>query len=124
MPSQIPSVNVGWGNMSVVDAERRLLAAALADRGNERFVLLSESCIPIRNLTYTHYYLFANNTKSYLDSFLDVQNRYNARMAPTVTPEGWRKGSQWFALTRYVFSPPLLLLVLWLDPCAVADMFL
>lgn len=58
---QVPSTYVEWGNASIVDAERRLLAAALADRNNERFVLLSESCIPIRNLTFVYHYLFADN---------------------------------------------------------------
>ena len=31
----------------MVDAERRLLANALLDRGNAAFILLSESCAPI-----------------------------------------------------------------------------
>ena len=38
---------VEWGNHSVVDAERALLRAALANPANQRFVLLSESCLPL-----------------------------------------------------------------------------
>jgi hypothetical protein len=34
---------VHWGSITVIDAERRLVAQALRDRRNERFVLLSES---------------------------------------------------------------------------------
>ena len=46
------------GGVSLVEAERRLLASALLDHGNERFVLLSEACIPVRNFTAVHTYLF------------------------------------------------------------------
>ena len=108
------------------------MAAALSDRNNERFVLLSESCIPVRNLTFVHHYLFADNwcvsklflvrliialilelafssrRKSYLDSFLDVQNRYHTHLAPTISVESWRKGSQWFVLNRYAILHALM----------------
>lgn len=33
---------VGWGMISMVDAEKRLLAKALEDIDNQHFVLLSE----------------------------------------------------------------------------------
>ena len=39
----IRSESVAWGSISVVDAERRLLASALADPANRRFILVSES---------------------------------------------------------------------------------
>lgn len=35
-------MQVKWGKISMVDAERRLLANALQDPENQRFVLLSE----------------------------------------------------------------------------------
>ena len=37
-------VQVVWGRISMVDAERRLLANALRDPANQQFVLLSERC--------------------------------------------------------------------------------
>ncbi|EEE53819.1 hypothetical protein OsJ_00264 [Oryza sativa Japonica Group] len=43
----IPSQRTTWGDANLVEAERRLLANALLDLSNERFALLSESCIPI-----------------------------------------------------------------------------
>ncbi|KAI3957620.1 hypothetical protein MKW92_027784 [Papaver armeniacum] len=43
---RIPSKVVEWGKASMIDAERRLLANALLDFSNERFVLLYETCIP------------------------------------------------------------------------------
>jgi hypothetical protein len=36
------SSQVGWGMISMVDAERRLLAKALEDIDNQQFVLLSD----------------------------------------------------------------------------------
>ncbi|KAK6925271.1 Glycosyl transferase, family 14 [Dillenia turbinata] len=42
---------VEWGKPSMVDIERRLLANAPLDFSNERFVLLSETCIALYNFT-------------------------------------------------------------------------
>lgn len=36
-----------WGSFNLVEASRTLLAAALKDPLNQRFVLLSESCVPL-----------------------------------------------------------------------------
>ncbi|GAV75238.1 Branch domain-containing protein, partial [Cephalotus follicularis] len=54
---QIPSQLVEWGQMSMCDAERRLLANALLDISTEWFVLVSESCIPLRNFTIVYRYI-------------------------------------------------------------------
>jgi len=35
-------IQVAWGRISMVDAERRLLANALEDTNNQHFVLLSD----------------------------------------------------------------------------------
>ena len=58
---------VTWGGMSMVRATRRLLATALQDTANERFVLLSESCAPIHGFKFVHDYLFMAN-KSFVRS--------------------------------------------------------
>ena len=92
-------VTVEWGQMSVVAAERRLFATALLDSAVARLVLLSESCVPLHSFSYVKEYLL-NNDKSFLDSFVDVQSRYNPRMAPTIPEAQWRKGTQWAAVTR------------------------
>ncbi|KAL2896012.1 Teneurin-4 [Bienertia sinuspersici] len=100
---RIPSKEVEWGTMSMVDAERRLLANALLDFSNERFVLLSESCIPLFNFTTIYNYLM-NSKVSYLAAFDDPRKsgrgRYNRKMYPHITIEDWRKGSQWFEFKR------------------------
>lgn len=95
--------NVTWGTFSMIEAERRLLANALLDISNERFVLLSEACIPLFNFTTVYNYLInTNNTfvEAYDQPGAVGRGRYNRRMRPWVTIEQWRKGSQWFAMDR------------------------
>ncbi|GMH22069.1 hypothetical protein Nepgr_023912 [Nepenthes gracilis] len=100
---QIPSQEVEWGEMNMCDAERRLLANAMLDFSNEWFILLSESCIPLHNFTTVYSYLEESDF-SFMGSFdapgADGRGRYNDGMAPEVTIEQWRKGSQWFEVNR------------------------
>ncbi|KAA8547787.1 hypothetical protein F0562_004216 [Nyssa sinensis] len=100
---RIPSQPVWWGTISMIDAERRLLANALLDFSNQRFVLLSESCIPLFNFTTIYNYLI-NSNLSFLGSFDDPRKpgrgRYNRQMWPVINISDWRKGSQWFEVHR------------------------
>ncbi|XP_008812373.2 glycosyltransferase BC10-like [Phoenix dactylifera] len=100
---RVPSKVVKWGQLSMMEAERRLLANALLDFSNQRFILLSESCIPLFNFSTIYSYLI-NSTKTYVSSFDDRgpngRGRYNIRMKPQVKLQEWRKGSQWFEVDR------------------------
>lgn len=100
---QIPSEEVSWGSISLVDAEKRLLANALLDFNNERFVLLSESCIPIFDFRTVYNYL-TKSAHGFVDSYDEDswrgRGRYNRRMAPAIKLSQWRKGSEWFELNR------------------------
>ncbi|KAG7586285.1 Glycosyl transferase family 14 [Arabidopsis thaliana x Arabidopsis arenosa] len=98
---RIPSKRVDWGNANMVEAERRLLANALLDINNERFILLSESCIPLFNFT-TIYSFLIDSTQSHVDSYdLPIGRvRYDRRMYPHIHMHHWRKGSQWFEIDR------------------------
>ncbi|KAL6877568.1 hypothetical protein ACP4OV_012783 [Aristida adscensionis] len=101
---RIPSKEVKWGQFSMVEAERRLLAHALLDdHRNARFVLLSESHVPLFDLPTVYSYLL-NSTTVFLESYDEPgatgRGRYKRRMAPLVTAAQWRKGSQWFELDR------------------------
>ncbi|XP_074363962.1 glycosyltransferase BC10-like [Apium graveolens] len=100
---RIPSKRVEWGKFNMIEAEKRLLASALLDTSNQRFVLLSESCIPLFNFTTIYSYLI-NSTETFVEAY-DLpgpvgQGRYNPRMKPEITLEQWRKGSQWFQMDR------------------------
>ncbi|XP_059634621.1 glycosyltransferase BC10-like isoform X2 [Cornus florida] len=103
MNSDIRSDKVVWGKISMVDAERRLLANALKDPDNQHFVLLSDSCIPLRNFDFVYNYLMYTNI-SFIDSFVDPgphgNGRYTEHMLPEVEKKDFRKGSQWFTMKR------------------------
>lgn len=84
----------------MIQAERLLLEAALEEPANQRFVLLSDSCVPLYNFSYIYRYLMAS-PRSFVDSFLDIkEGRYNPKMSPVIPETKWRKGSQWISLVR------------------------
>ncbi|CAN1124210.1 Glycosyltransferase BC10 [Linum perenne] len=94
------SVQVVWGEPTMIQAEKLLLQAALHDPANQRFVLLSDSCIPLYNFSYTYSYIMSS-PKSFVDSFVDESTgRYNPDMSTTIPRSKWRKGSQWVTLVR------------------------
>ncbi|KAM0862645.1 hypothetical protein ACQ4PT_045128 [Festuca glaucescens] len=99
----IPSKEVRWGHISMVEAERRLLAHALLDHSNARFLLLSESHVPLFDFPTVYSYL-VNSTKVFVESYDELggtgRGRYKRGMAPAVAAWQWRKGSQWFELDR------------------------
>ncbi|PON79876.1 Glycosyl transferase [Trema orientale] len=100
---EIPSQQVSWGTVTLADAERRLLANALLDFSNERFVLLSESCIPVYNFSTVYNYLIGSAhgfVQSYDEPTRYGRGRYSRRMLPDIKLYQWRKGSQWFELNR------------------------
>lgn len=94
---------VGWGKVNMIEAERRLLANALLDISNQRFVLLSEACIPLYNFQTIYSYLI-NSTKSHVMSYDEPgpvgRGRYSFHMFPDISLQQWRKGSQWFEMDR------------------------
>ncbi|CAN4121822.1 unnamed protein product [Withania somnifera] len=87
---RIPSKEVEWGKVNMVEAEKRLVANALLDISNQRFVLLSEACIPLFNFSTIYNYL-TNSTKNFVETY-DLLAR--------IKLHEWRKGSQWFAMDR------------------------
>ncbi|EOY28772.1 hypothetical protein QUC31_013223 [Theobroma cacao] len=94
------SIQVIWGESSMIEAERLLLESALEDPANQRFVLLSDSCVPLYNFSYIYRYLMSSS-RSFVDSFLDAKDgRYHPKMSPVIPKEKWRKGSQWISLLR------------------------
>jgi hypothetical protein len=94
---------VEWGKVNMIEAERRLLANALLDLSNQRFVLLSESCIPLFNFSTIYSYLI-NSTQNFVMAFDEPSSvgrgRYNSHMYPAIKIQQWRKGSQWFEMDR------------------------
>ncbi|KAH7670755.1 Glycosyl transferase family 14 protein [Dioscorea alata] len=100
---QIPSEEVSWGSISLIDAEKRLLSNALLDFSNERFVLLSESCIPVFDFPTVYKYLTESDysfVESYDEDSPRGRGRYSRSMYPEIQLHQWRKGSEWFELNR------------------------
>ncbi|KAK9277460.1 hypothetical protein L1049_007004 [Liquidambar formosana] len=100
---RIPSQEVQWGKANMIEAERRLLANALLDFSNQRFVLLSESCIPLFNFSTIYSYLI-NSTQNFVEAY-DLEGpvgkgRYSHHMYPQISIQQWKKGSQWFEMDR------------------------
>ncbi|VVB11066.1 unnamed protein product [Arabis nemorensis] len=100
---EIRSDEVVWGRISMVDAERRLLANALRDPANQQFALLSDSCVPLRSFEYIYNYLMYSNV-SYVDCFDDPgqhgSGRHMNHMLPEIPKKDFRKGAQWFTMKR------------------------
>ncbi|XP_057838481.2 glycosyltransferase BC10 isoform X1 [Cryptomeria japonica] len=99
----ITSQKVDWGKITMVDAERRLLMNALQDENNQHFVLLSESCVPLRSFDFVYDYLIRHNV-SFVDCFDDPgphgRGRYTVPFLPEIYINEWRKGAQWFTVKR------------------------
>lgn len=94
------SIQVEWGKSTMIEAEKLLLDAALEDPANQRFILLSDSCVPLYNFSYIYSYVMMS-PNSFVDSFLDKRDeRYNPKMKPYIPKNKWRKGSQWVTLIR------------------------
>ncbi|XP_049356818.1 glycosyltransferase BC10-like [Solanum verrucosum] len=73
---RIPSKEVDWGKVNMVEAEKRLLANALLDISNENFVETYDQPSPLG------------------------RGRYRPQMSPMIKLSQWRKGSQWFQIDR------------------------
>ncbi|XP_062208329.1 glycosyltransferase BC10-like [Phragmites australis] len=98
----IPSQRTKWGDASLVEAERRLMANALLDLDNERFALLSEACIPIYNFSTVYTFLTGSNT-SFVDCYENGGSRSRYRPffdSRNISLAQWRKGAQWFEMDR------------------------
>ncbi|KAF8404540.1 hypothetical protein HHK36_009427 [Tetracentron sinense] len=95
----IRSKKVVWGTVSMVDAERRLLANALQDPDNQHF---TRSCVPLHKFDYVYNYLMDTNM-SFIDSFEKPGPHGNARYLEHMLPEvkkDFMKGAQWFSMKR------------------------
>ncbi|XP_048138164.1 glycosyltransferase BC10-like isoform X2 [Rhodamnia argentea] len=88
------SIKVAWGDSSMIEAERLLLKVALGDPANQRFVLLSDSCLPLYKFRDIYEHLISS-PKSYIESYFDFEDdRYDPKLLHAIPKDRWRKGSQ------------------------------
>jgi hypothetical protein len=94
-----------WGTHSLVDAARALLAAALTNPRAQKFVLLSESDLPLYHPAALHAQL-AGEPRSRVNACnASAWARDEYRFRPDMAAAGlawptWRKSWQWWALAR------------------------
>ncbi|KAJ1445108.1 core-2/I-branching enzyme-domain-containing protein [Pelagophyceae sp. CCMP2097] len=101
-------VRVTWGSLAMVHAELVLLAVALREPRNSRFILLSEADVPLWPFRCTYDALASAPDMSFVESrptnerweMFDFDAINASWLAAPPTAETWRKGSQWFTLSR------------------------
>ena len=86
---------------ALVEAHRRLLAAALQDERNSMFVLVSESCIPLYHPALFWAQLQSESHISRMGDGMFGGYRWAPEMATELLQPGhFRKNAQWSSLTR------------------------
>jgi len=91
-----------YAELSLVKAQNLLLREALKDQNNERFVFLSNSCIPLKSFDYTYNSLFLNEL-CYFNAAREehVFERNRGRvLTEAFGLRNVKKASQWSILTR------------------------
>jgi hypothetical protein len=89
-----------WGDVSLVNATLNLLDAAMAKPENYKFVLLSDSCVPLHGARYIHNYLTSNNN-SYISSFDSNKERHDSLTDKSFIDKAtFKKQHQWIILNR------------------------
>lgn len=96
-----------WGDVSLVKATLNLFSEAYKDTRNKKFVLLSDSCLPLYNFEYIYQKLIGNsNNLTYIhhlgweteamkyDRYQKLENKEQIRL------KHFRKQSQWMILDR------------------------
>lgn len=103
---RVPHTRMSWG---IIAAERALLAAALRDEANERFVFLSETSVPLWPARLTREMLLVqpamvaahHEPKSKSRGPTRLAYKHATRFFHEVIPRAaYGKGSQWVSLSR------------------------
>ncbi|CAI5930444.1 unnamed protein product [Closterium sp. NIES-65] len=98
----VPSKPVFWGTLSIVEAIKRLLATALLDPHNVRFVVVSERDVPLHGFPTVYRYLLASN-QSYVGGYRKFfrDNKAAIKVFPReLVLNGWMHGECWVEMAR------------------------
>ena len=92
-----------WGFLT--QATVNLLVASLKNKENIKFILVSDSCLPIKSFNLFFNFLKRDNLKtSYIDLYdkdVDLYNFKKSNLPSDFFSYKLRKHSQWFCLSRY-----------------------
>lgn len=100
-------VETAWGKVSLVQAHRHLLEKAMEDPANGAFVLVSESCVPIKPLASLLAHLERTGWRGQLETerHEDMATKHPQKAkrleaVKDVPPSFWRFHPQWMLLNR------------------------
>jgi hypothetical protein len=66
---RVTPIPTKWGDISLVKAEGQLYKKAIKDKDNKFFILVSDTCIPVRTFMYTYRRLMRNPNKGIMPWF-------------------------------------------------------
>jgi hypothetical protein len=91
-------IPTAYGDISLVKAHNILLREALKDINNTNFILLSNSCIPLKNFNYIYEKL--NPNYSYYNMASETNYFRNTQAFNYIDTIYFKKASQWSILNR------------------------
>ena len=87
-----------WGDRSLVDAHNLLIEHSLKDNNITHFILLSETCIPVKNFEYI--YKFLDSNYSYFERKSPDLKQLKKHVYNFLNTHEIKKSSQWSILNR------------------------
>lgn len=98
------TIDTHWGTWTIVQATLNLLTEALKNQENYKFVLISESCIPICSSNEIYNFL-TKDDHSYIYAYKANLERFNYLLDPAyISKDSFTKQSQWMTLNRELAS--------------------
>jgi hypothetical protein len=91
-------IETAWGHKSLVQASNLLFKKAFEDSANYKFVLLSNSCIPLKSFDHVYDFLTKDNM-GYVNESVYNDN-YKKFELYKKNPDVFAKSSQWVILNR------------------------
>ena len=92
-------IDTKWGDVSLARAHLLIYEKALEDSQNKKFIVLSNSCIPVKNFNYIYNLLMNDNDKSYFNEARLPSSIYN-QLKSNYKKSEVKKASQWFIINR------------------------
>jgi hypothetical protein len=100
---RVPTMPTAWGNISLVRATLALMKAALAESDATHFVLLSESCVPIKSWAAIRARLVLDDrSRIGWQSYAEMKHSHRQRSeaVTSMTAGMWHFQHQWMVLRR------------------------
>jgi len=93
-------IPTAWGDKSLIKASNLLFKTAFEDDpANYKFVLVSNSCIPLKSFDYVYDFLTKDNI-GYVNEFTDINDKFKETALYAKSPDTFAKSSQWVILNR------------------------